>query len=32
MLKDGKVIKDSRNENRRSAKDELAAMPKQEDY
>jgi putative ABC transport system ATP-binding protein len=32
MLKDGKVIKDSTNENRRSAKDELAAMPKAEDY
>jgi putative ABC transport system ATP-binding protein len=32
MLKDGKVIKDSKNENRRSAKDELAAMPNTDDY
>jgi putative ABC transport system ATP-binding protein len=32
MLKDGKIIKDSKNDNRRSAKDELAALPKQEDY
>jgi putative ABC transport system ATP-binding protein len=32
MLRDGKVIKDSRNENKRSAKDELAALPKSEDY
>ena len=32
MLKDGKVIKDSKNENRKSAKDELAALPKTEDY
>ncbi|HXB91202.1 MAG TPA: ABC transporter ATP-binding protein [Puia sp.] len=32
MLRDGKVMKDSLNENKRSAKDELAAMPKAEDY
>jgi putative ABC transport system ATP-binding protein len=32
LLKDGKVMKDSKNENRRSAKDELAAMPNTEDY
>jgi len=31
-LKDGKVIKDAKNENVRSAKDMLAALPKQEDY
>ncbi len=32
MLKDGKVIKDSLNENRRSAKDVLASLPPTEDY
>jgi putative ABC transport system ATP-binding protein len=32
MLKDGKVIKDSTNENRRSAKEVLASLPKSEDY
>ena len=32
MLRDGKVIKDSPNVNKRSAKDELAALPKAEDY
>jgi len=31
-LKDGKVIKDSINENRRSAKEVLAALPTTEDY
>jgi putative ABC transport system ATP-binding protein len=31
-LKDGKVVKDSKNENVRSAKEMLAALPKQEDY
>ncbi|HEY5406715.1 MAG TPA: ABC transporter ATP-binding protein [Ginsengibacter sp.] len=31
-LKDGKVIKDSKNENVRSAKDELAALPPSDDY
>jgi len=31
-LKDGKVIKDSKNENIRSAKDMLAALPVTEDY
>ncbi len=32
LLKDGRVIKDSLNENKRSAKDELAALPQSEDY
>ena len=32
MLKDGKVIKDSPNENRRSARDLLASLPTTEDY
>lgn len=32
MLKDGRVIKDSKNENRRSAKEVLASLPKSEDY
>ncbi|HTR31653.1 MAG TPA: ABC transporter ATP-binding protein [Puia sp.] len=32
MLRDGKVVKDSRNENRRSARDVLAALPAEEDY
>jgi putative ABC transport system ATP-binding protein len=32
MLKDGKVVKDSINENRRSAKDVLASLPPTEDY
>ncbi|MBS1606039.1 MAG: ABC transporter ATP-binding protein [Bacteroidetes bacterium] len=32
MLRDGKVMKDSINENRKSAKDLLAALPKTEDY
>ena len=32
MLKDGRVIKDSRNESVRSAKDMLAALPTTEDY
>jgi putative ABC transport system ATP-binding protein len=32
MLKDGKVVKDSINENRRSAKDVLASLPVTEDY
>jgi putative ABC transport system ATP-binding protein len=32
MLKDGKVVKDSINENRRSAKDLLASLPPTEDY
>jgi putative ABC transport system ATP-binding protein len=31
-LKDGKVVKDSKNENVRSAKDMLASLPKNEDY
>jgi putative ABC transport system ATP-binding protein len=31
-LKDGKVIKDTKNENVRSAKDELAALPVSDDY
>jgi putative ABC transport system ATP-binding protein len=32
MLKDGKVVKDSPNENKRSAKEVLAALPVTEDY
>jgi putative ABC transport system ATP-binding protein len=32
MLRDGKVIKDSPNENRRSAKEMLESLPKTEDY
>ncbi len=32
ILKDGRVVKDSYNENRRSAKDMLAALPVTEDY
>lgn len=32
MLKDGKVIKDSPNENRKSAKEVIAALPRSEDY
>jgi putative ABC transport system ATP-binding protein len=32
MLRDGKVMKDSINENRKSAKDLLASLPKTEDY
>jgi putative ABC transport system ATP-binding protein len=32
MLKDGKVVKDSPNENRRSARDVLASLPVTEDY
>ncbi|MBO9731686.1 MAG: ABC transporter ATP-binding protein [Chitinophaga sp.] len=32
MLRDGKVVKDSRNENVRSAKEALAALPPAEDY
>jgi putative ABC transport system ATP-binding protein len=32
MLRDGKVIKDSPNENRKSAKEMLETLPKQEDY
>ena len=32
MLKDGKVVKDSQNENKRSAKDVLASLPVTEDY
>jgi putative ABC transport system ATP-binding protein len=32
MLRDGKVMKDSLNENRKSAKDVLAALPAAEDY
>jgi putative ABC transport system ATP-binding protein len=32
MLKDGKVIKDSPNENRRSARDVLASLPATDDY
>ena len=32
MLKDGKVMKDSPNENRKSAKEVIAALPKSEDY
>jgi putative ABC transport system ATP-binding protein len=31
-LKDGKVVKDSQNENKRSAKDVLASLPPKEDY
>ena len=31
-LKDGRVIKDSKNENIRSAKEVLAALPVAEDY
>ena len=32
MLKDGKVIKDTPNENRRSAKEVLASLPVSDDY
>ena len=32
MLRDGKVVKDSQNENRRSARDVLASLPPAEDY
>src|SRR6201992_1828267 len=32
MLKDGRVMKDSLNENRKSAKEMLASLPKSEDY
>jgi len=32
MLRDGKVVKDSQNENKRSARDVLAALPAEEDY
>jgi putative ABC transport system ATP-binding protein len=32
MLKDGKVVKDSTNENRRSAKETLASLPVTDDY
>ncbi len=32
MLKDGKVMKDSLNENKKSAKEVIAALPKSEDY
>ncbi len=32
MLKDGKVLKDSKNENSRSAKEVLASLPVSEDY
>jgi putative ABC transport system ATP-binding protein len=32
MLRDGKVVKDSQNETRRSARDVLAALPAEEDY
>jgi putative ABC transport system ATP-binding protein len=32
MLKDGRVVKDNVNENRRSAKETLASLPKSEDY
>jgi putative ABC transport system ATP-binding protein len=32
MLRDGKVVKDSKNENIRSAKEALAALPPAEDY
>lgn len=32
MLRDGKVVKDSRNENIRSAKEALASLPPAEDY
>lgn len=32
MLRDGKVLKDSANENRRSAKEVLASLPPKEDY
>jgi putative ABC transport system ATP-binding protein len=32
MLKDGKVVKDSLNDNKRSARDVLASLPQSEDY
>ncbi len=32
MLKDGKIIKDSLNENKRSAREVLASLPVAEDY
>jgi putative ABC transport system ATP-binding protein len=32
MLKDGKVVKDTINENRKSAKELLAALPVSDDY
>jgi putative ABC transport system ATP-binding protein len=32
LLKDGRVIKDSKNENRRSAKEVLASLPESDDY
>jgi putative ABC transport system ATP-binding protein len=32
MLRDGKVMKDSRNEGRRSAREVLDSLPKTEDY
>jgi putative ABC transport system ATP-binding protein len=32
MLRDGKVVKDTRNENVRSAKEALTALPQQDDY
>jgi len=32
MLRDGKVIKDSLNENRRSAREVLASLPTTDDY
>lgn len=32
MLKDGRVIKDTKNENRRSAKDVIASLPVSDDY
>ena len=32
MLKDGRVMKDSGNENKRSAKEVIASLPKSEDY
>jgi putative ABC transport system ATP-binding protein len=32
MLKDGKVVRDSKNDNRRSARDVLAALPVTDDY
>jgi putative ABC transport system ATP-binding protein len=32
MLRDGKVVKDTKNENVRSAKEALAALPQQDDY
>ena len=32
MLRDGRVMKDSQNENRRSAKEVLASLPQSEDY